>query len=96
MSKARNEMLLIGGACILAPVVACAIAIPLFMVTKSAILTMVIGTITAMAMFVIACLLHVRLHRDDSQEDERLDELDSDLGSPRATALTAREPAEKI
>ena len=60
MNKIESEFLWIGGAFFLAPVVACAVALPLFMVTKNALCSIVAGTVVAMAVYVAGCWLHVR------------------------------------
>lgn len=63
MDEIESEIVLLGGAFTLAPIVGCAIAIPLFLYTGQAFWSMVIGTVAGMAIYVAACLIQRRLHQ---------------------------------
>ncbi len=70
MNKTQGEVVLIGGAFLLAPVIACAVAIPFFG-CKNPLWPIAIGTIAAMAVYIGACLLHSWLYQEESDDEEK-------------------------
>lgn len=76
MNKTESEAILIGGAFLLAPVIACLAAWPFFGF-KNALWPIGIGTVAGMAVYIGACLLHRHLYRE-SNDDEKAGEATDD------------------
>lgn len=53
----KNELVYIGGSCLLAPILACAIALPAYMVTRNALFCIIAGTLIGMGIYVAACCM---------------------------------------
>lgn len=64
MTKSQAEMLLLGGACLVGPVVGCVVALPVHNFTGSDLWAIVIGSIFGIGTYVLACILHIKAYPD--------------------------------
>jgi hypothetical protein len=62
MDRHKSELLFIGGGMLLAPIAGCGLALPLYMLTNSAICSILLGTVLAMATFLGGCWIHINQH----------------------------------
>lgn len=70
MNRLESEMILVGGGFVLAPVVACVVAVPWFMVTREPLLPIISGTVVGMGVYIGGCWLHSRCHPNSTETDE--------------------------
>lgn len=62
MDRQKSELILVGGGFLLSPVVACAVAIPWFLVTREPLWPIIVGTVVGMGFYIGGCWLHSRSH----------------------------------
>jgi hypothetical protein len=62
MNREKSELILIGGGFLLAPVAACAVAIPWFLMTREPLWPIIVGTVVGMGFYIGGCWLHSRSH----------------------------------
>ncbi len=62
MNKHKSELLFIGGGMLLAPIAGCGLGLTLYLVTKSSVCSILLGTVMSMAIYLGGCWIHINRH----------------------------------
>ncbi len=62
MNKHKSELLFIGGGMLLAPIAGCALGLTLYLITKMAVCSILLGTVMSMAIYLGGCWIHINRH----------------------------------